>query len=96
LFVPCSDGGIQTVDLSSDQAGQRLAGANGPPIVIGGTVWAARYPDGTLSQFDASSGALLQRQPVGESVPHFASPSTALGLLLIGTDTGVAAFRGGG
>ena len=96
LFVPCSDGGIQTVDLSSDQAGPRLAGANGPPIVIGGTVWAAQYPDGTLSQFDASSGALLQRQPVGESVPHFASPSTALGLLLIGTDTGVAAFRGGG
>ncbi|WP_426625686.1 PQQ-binding-like beta-propeller repeat protein [Leifsonia sp. McL0607] len=96
LFVPCSGGGIQTVDLASDQRGSRLAGANGPPIVIGGAVWAVQYPDGTLSQFDAATGALLQRRGVGDSVPHFTSPSTALGLLLIGSDTGVVAFRGGG
>lgn len=96
VFVGCSDGGIQTVDLSSDRTGPRLPGANGPPILIGGTVWAADYPDGTLSQFDASTGSLLQRHAVGGSLPHFASPSTALGLLLIGTDTGVTAFRGGG
>lgn len=96
LFVPCRGGGIQTIDLGSEQRGPRLAGANGSPIDIGGTVWAVQYPDGTVSQFNASTGALLQRQPVGDSVPHFASPSTALGLLLIGTDTGVVAFRGGG
>ncbi|MEY9951832.1 PQQ-binding-like beta-propeller repeat protein [Leifsonia sp. EB34] len=96
LFVPCSGGGIQTVDLASARRGQRLSGANGAPVVIGGTLWAVEYPDGTVSQFDATTGALLQRQAVGDSVPHFVSPSTGLGLLLVGTDSGVAAFRGGG
>ncbi len=96
LFVPCRDGGIQTVDLTGDQRGPRLPGANGAPIDIGGTIWALQYPDGTVSQFAASTGALLQRRPVGDSVPHFASPSTALGLLLVGSDSGVGAFRGGG
>lgn len=96
LFVPCRDGGIQAVDLAGNQRGPLLSGANGAPIVVGGTVWAVQYPDGTLSQFDASTGARLQRVPVGDTVPHFASPSTALWLLLVGTDTGVVAFRGGG
>ncbi|MCI0157131.1 PQQ-binding-like beta-propeller repeat protein [Leifsonia shinshuensis] len=96
LFVPCSDGGIQAVDLGGDRRGPLLSGANGAPIVVGGTVWAVQYPDGTVTQFDASTGARLQRQTVGVAVPHFASPSRALGLLLIGTDTGVVAFRGGG
>lgn len=96
LFVPCRGGGIQTVDLASGRRGQRLSGANGAPVVIGGTVWAVQYPGGTLSQFDPSSGAVLQRRPVGDSVPHFASPSTGAGVLLVGTDSGVVAFRGGG
>ncbi|MGO4536486.1 outer membrane protein assembly factor BamB family protein [Leifsonia sp. 2MCAF36] len=96
LFVPCQGGGIQTVDLISDRTGARLPGANGAPIVVGGTVWAAQYPAGTLSQFNASTGALLQRLPVGDTVPHFASPSIALGLVLLGTDSGVAAFHGAG
>lgn len=96
LFVPCRDGGIQTVDLTSHQTGPRLPGANGAPIIIGGTVWAAQYPSGTLSQFSAASGVLLQRLSVGAAVPHFASPSTALGLVLLGTDSGVAAFRSAG
>ncbi|KQR51390.1 hypothetical protein ASF88_19730 [Leifsonia sp. Leaf336] len=96
LFVPCRDGGIQAVDLSTDRLGPLLQGANGAPIVVGGAVWAVQYPEGTLSQFEASTGTLLQRQEVGQSVPHFVSPSRALGLLLVGTDTGVVAFRGGG
>jgi outer membrane protein assembly factor BamB len=96
LFVPCTDGGIQSVDLTTNRPGRLLDGANGAPIVIGGAVWAAQYPGGTLSQFDASTGALVQRQSVGATVPHFASPSTALGILLLGTDSGVVAFRGTG
>lgn len=94
LFIPCNGGGIQTVNLDSDQLGPLLPGANGSPILVGGTVWAVQYPDGTVSQFEAATGALLQRQQLDASVPHFVSPSTALGLLLIGTDTGVLAFRG--
>ena len=96
LFVPCRGGGVQTVDLAAGQRGVRLAGANGAPIVIGGSVWAVEYPEGTISQFGAATGALIQRVPVGRSEPHFASPSTALGVLLVGTDSGVVAFRGGG
>lgn len=96
LFVPCRDGGIQTLDLGDDQRGPLLSGANGAPILVGGAVWAVQYPDGTITQFDAATGARLQQQSVDGSVPHFASPSTALGLLLVGTDTGVVAFRGGG
>ncbi|MGH1524423.1 PQQ-binding-like beta-propeller repeat protein [Leifsonia sp. L25] len=96
LFVPCSGGGIQTVDLTAGQRGRRLPGANGAPIIVGGTVWAVQYPGGTVSQFDAASGAVMQQRPVGDSVPHFVSPSTGLGMLLVGTDSGVVAFRGGG
>ncbi|MFB9746232.1 outer membrane protein assembly factor BamB family protein [Leifsonia shinshuensis] len=95
LFVPCAGGGIQIVEPATGQRGPRLSGANGAPIDIGGTIWAVRYPGGTLSQFSAATGALLQRQQIGDSVPHFASPSTALGVLLVGTDSGVVAFRGG-
>ncbi|WP_158866861.1 outer membrane protein assembly factor BamB family protein [Leifsonia sp. AG29] len=96
LFVPCRGGGIQLVDLAAARLGPRLPGANGAPIVVGGTVWAVQYPAGTISQFDASTGTLLQRQQIGEAVPNFTSPSTVLGLLLVGTDRGIVAFRGGG
>jgi hypothetical protein len=96
MFVPCRDGGIQTVDLGGDRLGPQLPGANGAPIVIGGSVWAVQYPDGILSQYDVASGALQQQAPVGRTVPHFVSPSRALGLLLVGTDAGVVAFRGTG
>ncbi len=94
IFVPCRGGGIQVVDLTSGQAGQVLSGANSAPILIGTTLWAAQYPDGTLTEYDAASGTTLQSVSVGSSVPNFASPSTGLGLLLIGTTRGVTALRG--
>ena len=94
VFVPCRDGGIQQVDLTRNTVVRRLHGANSAPILIGSTVWAAQYPDGRLSQFDIASGRLLQQIDVGSSVPHFVSPSTALGRIFLGTDSGVAAFSG--
>lgn len=93
LFVPCRDGGIQVVDLASRALGPRLAGANGPPIIVGDRLWAVDYPGGTLVCFDVATGRALQTVPVGSTVPHFTSPSAALGLVLVGTDHGVAAFR---
>lgn len=93
LFVPCRDGGIQVVELSSRRLGPLLSGANGAPILVGTRVWAAQYPEGSLTEYDAASGRTLQTVSVGTTLPHFASPSAALGLLLIGTDHGVTAFR---
>ena len=94
VFVPCRSGGIQVVDLGTGAVGPRLDGANGAPILVGGDLWAAQYPEGTLTEYDAATGATLQTINVGSSVPTFTSPSTALGLLLVGTTSGVTAFDG--
>ena len=94
IFVPCRSGGIQVVDLGTGAVGPKLEGANGAPILVGGDLWAAQYPEGTLSEYDAATGATLQTISVGSSVPTFTSPSTALGLLLVGTTSGVTAFDG--
>ena len=91
IFVPCRDGGIQEIDLTAGQAGTRLEGANSAPVLIGGRLWAARYPDGTITQYAADSGRKLQTLDAGP-IPNFASPSYGAGHLLIGTRTGVRAF----
>lgn len=106
LFIPCRGGGIQTVDLGSaatsasassrtPHLGPRLAGANSAPILVGRDVWALQYPDGTLTEFEAKSGTRIQTVSVGATVANFASPVAALGLLLVGTDSGVIAFTAG-
>jgi polyvinyl alcohol dehydrogenase (cytochrome) len=94
VFVPCRSGGIQVVDLGTGAVGPKLGGANGAPILVGGDLWAAQYPDGTLTEYDAATGATVQTIDVGSSVPTFTSPSTALGLVLVGTTSGVTAFDG--
>jgi putative pyrroloquinoline-quinone binding quinoprotein len=96
IFVPCKNGGIQSVNLATNTVGSRLPGANGAPILIGQDLWAAEYPSGTLSEFNAVTGARLQTVRIDESIPNFNSPSSALGLLLVGTDAGVTAFDGPG
>jgi polyvinyl alcohol dehydrogenase (cytochrome) len=93
VFVPCKDGGIQEVDLAARKLGPRLEGANGAPILVGSDLWAAQYPEGTLTEFDPARGSTLQTLQIGSTVPHFVSPSVGLGLILIGTDRGVTAFR---
>jgi outer membrane protein assembly factor BamB len=92
LFVPCRGGGVQVVDLERRALGQRLDGANSSPTVVGRTVWAADWRDGRLLAYDVRSGAELQRLDTGE-LPHFATPSSGLGLVLLGTMDGVVAFR---
>jgi polyvinyl alcohol dehydrogenase (cytochrome) len=94
IFVPCRQGGIQVIDLTTNKAGQVLSGANSSPILIGTSLWAAQYRDGTLTEYDAASGKTLQSLDVGSSVPNFTSPSYGLGLLLVGTTSGVTALRG--
>lgn len=96
IFVPCKDGGIQPVNLTTKTLGAKLPGANGAPILIGQDLWAAQYPSGTLSEFNAVTSAHLQTISIGTSVSNFTTPSSALGLLLVGTSSGVTAFDGPG
>ncbi|HYL52688.1 MAG TPA: PQQ-binding-like beta-propeller repeat protein [Acidimicrobiia bacterium] len=98
LFVPC-DAGIQEVNIDTVHRSMSLGwtgpstSAAGPPVLAGGALW---YVDsGNLYALNPASGATMSGFPISiGSTPHFASPSTALGLLLIGTRSGVSAYAG--
>jgi polyvinyl alcohol dehydrogenase (cytochrome) len=98
LYVPCQehvkeinvDSAHRTV--SSGWSGPATASA-GPPIIAGGALWSIDWPGGTLYALNPATGATMTTIALG-TVPHFTSPSAALGLLLIGTDTGVTALAG--
>lgn len=97
LFVPCRGGGIQVIEVGERMLGPRLSGANGAPIVVGETVWAATYPDGGLVEFSTRAGnsgepaTSIRRLDTG-ALPNFATPSFARGMLFLGTRTGVVVF----
>ena len=96
LYVPCRGGGIQQIDLRRNAIGWRAGAVNSTPILAGGELWALAYPSGALQEIDPASGQVLYSTAAGRSVPNFASPSAAHGLLLVPTDTGVVAFSGPG
>jgi DNA-binding beta-propeller fold protein YncE len=93
IYVPCRDGGIQEVDLATNSLGPKFPGGNSAPILLGTKLWAAEYPDGTLTEFDTTTRSVIQSLRVGASLPNFASPSSAFGMLFLGTLQGVTAFK---
>lgn len=95
LYVPCRGGGVQIVVLTAGggRLGPRVSGADSAPIVINSTVWALNHDTGVLYGYDGSTGRLTHRVPIHSAVPIFTSPSTALGLLLVPTNTGLTAVR---
>ncbi len=100
LYVPC-DAGIQEVNIDRVHRSMSLGwkgpgtAASGPPMLAGGTLWSLDWANGQLYALNPSTGATRSGFPIGiGSMPHFASPSAALGLLLVGTDSGVSAFDG--
>jgi outer membrane protein assembly factor BamB len=93
-YVPCSGGGIQQVNLSTHTLGWHTGDVNGAPILVDGNLWAVSYSSGTLEELSPVDGHRIQETNVGDTVPHFTSPSAADGLLLTGTDNGIAAFDG--
>ncbi len=93
MYVACRGGGIDVVNLTTGKVGPKLSGADSAPILVGTNLWAANTPDGTLREFDTTTGAPVQTLQVGPGIPLFNTPTAGLGLLLIGTSTGVAAFR---
>jgi polyvinyl alcohol dehydrogenase (cytochrome) len=96
IYVPCRDGGIQQVNLAALATGWRAGDVNSAPILVDGELWAVSYPTGTLQEINPANGAVIQSTEVSPSVPNFASPTSARGLLLVGTTSGVAAFAGPG
>jgi polyvinyl alcohol dehydrogenase (cytochrome) len=92
VYLPCQDGGVQQIDLARNRTGWRAGTVNSTPILVDGFLWALAYPSGTLEELDPRTGAVLQETGAGRSVPHFASPSAAGGVLVAGTTSGVVAF----
>jgi len=100
LYVPC-DAGIQEVDINTARRSMSLGwtgpstSATGPPILAGGALWSVDWGAAQLYALNPATGAELHGFPRAiDQTPHFAAPSAALGLILIGTDTGVIAFEG--
>jgi outer membrane protein assembly factor BamB len=94
IYVPCRGAGIQQVLLDTHTLGWRKVGAvDGAPILVAGNLWAAGYNRGPLQELNPATGAVMQTVTT-PSLPTFASPSSALGLLLLGTASGVVAFDG--
>ena len=97
LYVPCSDG-IQQVNVDTAHRTMSL-GWKGPgkgaPILAGGALWTVNWDTSRLYALNPATGAVSSGFPVAiNNAPHFASPAAALGLLLIGTNSGVSAFAG--
>ena len=97
LYVPCNNGIQQVkVNLASRSLSLGWKGpGKGSPLLAGGAVWSVDWTSNRLYALNRSTGAVLSGFPIAiNSVPHFAAPSAALGLLLIGTQSGVSAYAG--
>jgi len=98
LYVPCQER-IREINVDTAHRSVSLGWSGpstssaGPPIIAGGALWSIDWPNGTLDALNPANGATLTTVGLG-AVPHFASPSAALGLVLIGTNAGVTALDG--
>lgn len=93
MFIACRDGGIEVVNLTTGAVGPKLSGVDSAPILVGTNLWAVNSSNGTLAAIDTATGATEQRLQVGAGIPVFNTPTAGLGLILVGTSTGVTAFR---
>jgi len=98
LYVPCNNH-LQQVNVNTGAKTMALGwtgpatGGAGPPIIADGKVWSVDWTNGELTGLNPANGTVAQTVSVG-AVPHFTSPTSALGLLLIGTNAGVTALAG--
>jgi hypothetical protein len=97
LYVPCNNG-IQQVNVDLAHRTMSL-GWKGPgkgsPILAGGALWTVDWDTSQLYALNRTTGAVFGGFPMQlAGVPHFAAPSAALGLILVGTHSGVSAFAG--
>lgn len=93
LYVPCSGGGIQQVQLARRITGWRSTGGNSTPVLAGDRLWALDYHHAAVVGIDPATGRVVARVATGRPLPHFASLSVANGLVVVPTMSGVVAFR---
>jgi hypothetical protein len=93
-FVPCTSG-LLRLDVGSRSLTRRWqapTAVQGSPVVGGGAVWTLDATNGLLLALSEDTGRTLARAAVGR-VTRFASPVLSGPLALVGTTTGVHAFR---
>jgi polyvinyl alcohol dehydrogenase (cytochrome) len=95
VYVPCSGGHIQAVDLNTNALGPLLGSVNGSPILVNGQLWALGYNDGELQEIDPGTGN-AKTVVSNLNLPNFATPTAADGTLVFGTKHGVKAYFGPG
>jgi polyvinyl alcohol dehydrogenase (cytochrome) len=97
VYVPCFGTGLTAVDTAGDRLTIRWRSASqvwGSPVLGGGALFVAQPDSGTLYELDPATGQLRSQLHLASRLPDFVSPSLSGGLVLVGTDTGVAAVRG--
>jgi outer membrane protein assembly factor BamB len=100
VYVPCRFGhGITAVRASlADKEIQVLwrgpSDADGSPVIGTGAVWVTNWDTGTLYALSPATGAVLQRLPLGEQLPHFSSMSLSGSRAYLGTMSGIIAVSG--
>jgi len=97
VIVPCSGGGPVAVSTRNSQLRVRWHGpalADGSPVIGGEAVWVTDTSAGILYELNPSTGAVRHQIRVGSQLAHFASPTLAGRVVLVGTLHGVVAVTG--
>jgi outer membrane protein assembly factor BamB len=97
VIVPCAGGG--PVAVSTRNSRLRVlwhgpASADGSPVIGGGAIWVTSTSAGLLYELNARTGAIRQQIRIGSELAHFASPTLAGRVVLVGTLHGVVAVTG--
>lgn len=92
LFLPCPSGGMVALRLSGGRLtyAWHSSSAYGSPTVGGGLVWSVG--NGSLVGLAPTTGRLVDTIST-PSTEHFATPSVADGLIVVGSSSEVVAYR---
>lgn len=94
ILVSCPDTGMEAVRLSGSTmtiAWRAAASVTGPATVGGTTAW--EVANGELVGLSLGSGTVLDEVAAPET-EHFATPSVAAGMVVVGGTDSVVAYRG--
>ena len=70
------------------------ASADGSPVIGGGAVWVTSTSGGLLYELNTLTGGVRHQIRLGSQLAHFASPTLAGRVVLVGTLHGVVAVTG--
>jgi outer membrane protein assembly factor BamB len=97
VIVPCAGGGPVAVSTRNSQLRLLWHGpalADGSPVIGGRAVWVTNTSAGVLYELNRRTGAVRHKIRLGSQLAHFASPTLAGRIVLVGTLHGVVAVAG--